>query len=448
MKKILVVDDDQSIRRTLELHLTEEGHAVTQAADAAEGISGALDKSVDLVLLDLRLPGADGFEVLKKIKQLRPTLPVIVITAYDDMKTAIEAVRLGALDHLGKPLDLALLDDTIASAFAISKLSEKGFQFSPPREIEFKPDMIIGNSKAIKAVYKAIGSVADSQATVLLTGESGTGKELVARAIHISGRFLNCPFVPVVCSALTPTLLESELFGHERGSFTGAYQKKQGKFELAQGGTLFLDEISEITPDTQVKLLRFLQEKEFQRVGGVETLRADVRVIAATNRDLSAQVSKGLFREDLYFRLRVISIRIPPLRERKEDIPILVQFFLEKFCRETGKSLPTVPTWAMEMLVGHSWPGNVRELENTLRRAVLLSPENVLLPETLELERNLGPARLPLLLKPIHELEREHIENVLIYTGYEKKRASEILDISRPTLDKRIRDYEIKIPGE
>lgn len=448
MKKILVVDDDQSIRRSLELHLTEEGYEVVQASDGIEGANAALNKDVDLVLLDLRLPGADGFDVLKKLKQFRPTLPIVVITAYDDMKTAIEAVRLGAFDHLGKPLDLAQLDDTLTSAFSIQALSEKGFQFSPSGEGEFRPDIMVGNSKAIKGVFKAIGAVADSRATILLEGESGTGKELVARAIHVSGRYAQSPFVPVVCSALTPTLLESELFGHEKGAFTGAYQRKSGKFEQAQGGTLFLDEIAEITPETQVKLLRFLQEKEFQRVGGSETLRSEVRVVAATNRDLSAMVGKGLFREDLFFRLKVVTIRIPPLRERKEDIPLLVQYFLEKICREADKPLPAVPTWAMEMLMNHSWPGNVRELENTIRRAVLMSPENVLLPETLELTRTPSPARLPLILKPIHTIEKEHIENVLAYTGFEKKRAAEILDISRPTLDKRIRDYDIRIPGE
>jgi DNA-binding NtrC family response regulator len=290
--------------------------------------------------------------------------------------------------------------------------------------------------------------VADSPATVLLQGESGTGKELVARAIHESGRFAGYPYVPVVCSALTPSLLESELFGHERGAFTGAFQRKVGKFELAQGGTLFLDEIAEISPETQVKLLRFLQEREFERVGGVETLRADVRVVTATNRDLAGLVTKGLFREDLYFRLRVVTIRLPALRERKEDIPILVRYFLEKLRRETGRSVGVVPTAVTDLLMHHSWPGNVRELENALRRAVLLSPGNVLLPEHLALETSLAAPRIPLTLKSLHALEREHIENILAYTGYEKKRCAEILEISRPTLDKRIREYGIRLPGE
>lgn len=448
MKTILIIDDDQAIRRTLELHLHEEGYEVATAADGAEGAARAAEEDVGLVLLDLRLPGLDGFEVLRRVKEKRPTLPIVVITAYDDMQTAIEAVRLGALDHLGKPLDLEQLDHLITRAFAVQTLSKEGEAFAEAPEMEVYPHLILGRSKAMKAVFRSIGAVADSGATVLLQGESGTGKELVARAIHESGRFAGSPYVPVVCSALTPSLLESELFGHERGAFTGAFQRKSGKFEIAQGGTLFLDEIAEIPPETQVKLLRFLQEREFERVGGVETIRADVRVVAATNRDLAGMVSKGLFREDLYFRLRVVTIRVPALRERKEDIPVLVRYFLEKLRRETGRSVGIVPAAAMDLLMRHSWPGNVRELENALRRAVLLSHGNVLLPETLALETTLSAPRIPLALKSLHELEREHIENILAYTGYEKKRAAEILDISRPTLDKRLREYGIRLPGE
>jgi transcriptional regulator with PAS, ATPase and Fis domain len=252
----------------------------------------------------------------------------------------------------------------------------------------------------------------------------------------------------VACSALAQTVLESELFGHERGAFTGAHQRKLGKFELAQGGTLFLDEVSEVSPDVQVKLLRFLQEKEFERVGGVETIRADVRVIAATNRDLASMMEQRLFRQDLYYRLRVMTIDLPPLRERREDIPLLIPYFLEKIRRETGRAVTVVPTAAMNLMTACSWPGNVRELENSLRRAVLLSPGHVLLPQALQLQAETKRREFPLLVESLEEVERSHIENILEYVGGEKKRAAQILKISRPTLNKKIQDYGIRVPSK
>jgi len=447
MKQILVIDDDHAIRRTLEMHLRQEHYAVTTAADGREGLTAALAQTPDLVLLDLRLPRLDGFEVLRRLKEAKPALPVVVITAFDDMQTAIQAIRLGAVDHLGKPVDLDQLDEVITKIFEMSALSASGIRLGETPENAFEPNVIVGRSRAMKEVYKAIGAVADSRATVLLHGESGTGKEMVARALHYNSCFRTHPFVPVACSALAAGLLESELFGHERGAFTGAFQTKPGRFELAQGGSLFLDEISEISLDIQVKLLRFLQEREFERVGGVETIRADVRVIAATNRDLTALVGDGAFRRDLYYRLRVVTIELPPLRERKDDLPLLVQFFLEKIRREMGKAVEVVPREVMTRIEEHAWPGNVRELENALRRAVLLSPGSMLLPETLQLDTSLEGNRVPLQIKSLQELEREHIENILAFTGYEKKRAAQILDISRPTLDKRIREYDLRLPN-
>jgi DNA-binding NtrC family response regulator len=447
VKRILVIDDDQSIRRSLELHLSEEGHSAFTAGDGAEGLEKALSEPVDLVLLDLRLPALDGFEVLRRIRERKPRLPVVVITAYDDMQTAIEAIRLGAADHLGKPLDLEQLDEAMGKIFEIGSLSDTGFVFHEGPSDAHRPHVIVGRSKAMKSVYKTIGAVADSEATVLIQGESGTGKELVARALHVNSRFAARPFVAVTCSTLAPTLLESELFGHEKGSFTGAISAKPGKFEVAQGGTLFLDEIAEVSPNTQVKLLRFLQEREFERVGGLAPIKADVRVVAATNKELSTLVSQGSFREDLYYRLRVVTIELPPLRARKDDIPLLVQFFLDKIRKESGRGVEVVPERVMECLLAYPWPGNVRELENALRRAVLLSPGKVLLPETLQLQSNVQGSRLPLVVKSVQEVEKEHIENILAYTGFEKKRAAEILNVSRPTLDKRIREYGIRIPA-
>lgn len=444
MKTILIADDDNAIRRTLELHLSEEGYAVLTAAAGAEAISKADQREVDLLLLDLRLPGVDGFEVLRTIKARRPDLPVIMITAYDDMTTAIEAIRLGAIDHLGKPVDLDHLDEVIEKVFEMSLLAREGVIFRDAYDTRFEQNIMVGRSRSMKDIYKTIGAVADSRATVLIQGESGTGKEMVARALHFNSQFRNRPFIAVACSSLAPGLLESELFGHEKGAFTGAYRTKPGKFELAEGGTLFLDEISETNVEIQVKLLRFLQEREFERVGGIETIKADVRIVAATNKNLSALVASGGFRNDLYYRLKVVTIDLPPLRERKDDILILVKFLLEKMYLETGKRVDVIPQKTMNLILEYSWPGNVRELENTLRRAVLLSHGTVLLPESLHLNGKRDSERFSLVTKPLHEVEREHIENILIYTAYEKKRAAEILGISRPTLDRRIKEYGLE----
>jgi len=448
MRKALVVDDDRAIRRTLEMHLTEEGFSVLTAADGQQGSDMALAEDIDLMLLDLRLPKMDGFDVLKKVKAIKPSLPIIMITAYDDMHTAIESIRLGALDHLGKPLDLDDLDETLTKVINMIALAEKGVSFCETPDSEFQPNVIVGRSKSMKAVFKVIGAVADTRASVLLYGESGTGKEMVARALHFNGKFRNAPFIPVVCSSLASNVLESELFGHEKGAFTGAHQRKIGKFELAQGGTLFLDEISEISPTTQLKLLRFLQEKEFERVGGNETIKADVRIITASNKDLAALVTEGKFRKDLYYRLKVVTIELPALRDRKEDIPLLVKYFLEKIKTELDRTVDVVPEEVMQRLLSHNWPGNVRELENALRRSIVLSPGDVLLPENLQLEADMGQQRLPLVVKTIQEIEQEHIENILVFTGYEKKRAAQILNMSRPTLNARIQTYNIRIPDK
>jgi len=329
----------------------------------------------------------------------------------------------------------------------MSDLSRSGVAFCDSLDPSFEPNIMVGRSRAMKKIYKTIGAVADSRATVLIHGESGTGKELVARALHFNSQFKHRPFIAIACSALAPTILESELFGHERGAFTGAYRTKPGKFELAQGGTLFLDEVSEISPEIQVKLLRFLQEREFERVGGNETIKADVRIVAATNKDLSALVTSGNFRQDLYYRLKVVSIDLPPLRERRDDILQLVKFFLEKMHHELGKKLEIVPQETIDRIFEHAWPGNVRELENSLRRAVLLSPGNVLLPESLQLDGSEEGKKLPLLIKPLHWVEKAHIINILDFCNQEKKRAARILGISRPTLDRRLREYGVDGSG-
>tara|TARA_R110002095_G_scaffold28163_4_gene28172 strand:- start:1930 stop:3306 length:1377 start_codon:yes stop_codon:yes gene_type:complete len=448
MQQVLIIDDDPSIRRSLELHLIDEGFEPLTAEEGEQGVAMALQHEVSFVLLDLRLPKLGGFEVLTQIKAAKPALPVVVITAFDDMQTAIKAIRLGAIDHLGKPLDLDQLDEVIDKIQQIALLSEKGVQFCDTPECSFEPNTLVGRSRAMRQVFKTIGAVADSRDTVLIQGASGTGKEMVARALHFNSRYCDRPFVAVVCSALAANVLESELFGHEKGAFTGAHQSKPGRFELAEGGTLFLDEISEISAEIQLKLLRFLQEKEFERVGGVQTIKADVRVVAATNKDLAKAVAEGHFRQDLFYRLRVVTIELSSLKERAEDIPLLVPYFLEKIRRETGSQIAVMPQQIMDQIQSYGWPGNVRELENALRRAVLLSPGDVLLPETLQLDGGIDDPQLPLQIKSLQQVEREHIENILAYTGYEKKRAALILNISRPTLDKRIREYQIQIPAK
>ncbi len=446
MNKILLVEDDLAVRRSLELHLTAEGYSVVTAPDGHTGVEMASSQQVTLVILDLRLPDIDGFEVLRRIKCERPNLQVIVVTAFDDMQTTIETIKLGAADHLGKPLDLAELDNAIEKLADTRRMCAEGLDLGAGDDEdkqESPAQMIIGRSLAMKRVFKEVGAVVNSSATVLLQGESGTGKEVVANAIHANSPRSQKPFVAVTCSVLNPSLIESELFGHERGAFTGAQQQKTGKFEQANGGTLFLDEISEIPPSTQVKLLRFLQEREFERVGGIEKISADVRIIAATNRDLAQMVADGDFRRDLFYRLNVVNISLPPLRERKEDIPLLVRYYLKKLSAETQKRIEIVPEEVMKTMERYPWPGNVRELENTLRRALLLSHSNVLLPEALKLKPEAKGVSMPLMVMPLHEVERAHIENVLKYTNYEKKRAAEILDISRPTLDRRVRQYGI-----
>ncbi|MDF1552633.1 MAG: sigma-54 dependent transcriptional regulator [Deferrisomatales bacterium] len=446
MTKILIIDDDHAVRRSLEIYLSDAGFDVHTAADGPQGLDAAARTDPDVVLLDLRLPGMGGFEVLSHLKEQDPNRAVIVITAFDDMHTAIEATKLGASDHLGKPVDMKLLRGAIDKVERERNLEHSGFVFSERSGTSNPVHLIVGRSRPMTAVFKAIGAIVNSPVTVLLQGESGTGKELAAKAIHYNSGDAERPFVAVSCAALAPTLLESELFGHEKGAFTGAEREKKGRFELAEGGTLFLDEISEVSPAIQVKLLRFLQEKEFERVGGNQVLRSRVRVIAATNRDLREMVAAGAFRHDLYFRLKVVTITLPALRERRDDIPLLVRFLLDHIGADLGRTIKVVPKQMMNRLLEYEWPGNVRELENALYRAAVMSPGEVLLPETLQLEGGLGLRRTPLLLKPLAEVEREHIENVLRHTLFHKARAAGILGISRPTLNKRIREYAIDLP--
>jgi DNA-binding NtrC family response regulator len=447
--RILIVDDDRSIRRTLEKFLGSEGYEVATAADAPGAIAAAAGpNTIDLMLLDLGLPGGSGFDVLSALADRRDAPTIVVVTARDDMQSTVKAIQLGAYEYLVKPVDIDRLGTVVKTA-----LDSRGARDQLVELAARGPELgnILGKSQPIRDVWKQIGAVSTTRAPVLITGESGTGKELVAKAIHQSSVDRERPFVAVSCTALAPGVLESELFGHVKGAFTGAVADRPGRFELAGKGTLFLDEVAEIPIDLQAKLLRVLQERTFERVGDAKTLPLDARVIAATHRDLGKMVEDGTFREDLYYRLRVVEIHLPPLRERPGDITVLVEGLLGKITHDLAKDVRFVTPTALARLSAYHWPGNVRELENTLTRAVVLAKTDVLDETALHLgtgapapsEGGEGGE-----LVTLRELERRHIARVLAHTEWNKRRACAILDISRPTLDRKIEEYALRREGE
>jgi DNA-binding NtrC family response regulator len=452
--RVLVVDDDRSIRRSLEKFLTGEGLDVITAADGPEAMRVA--PGADVILLDLGLPGADGFEVLQQVRAAPHPPPVIVVTARDDMQSTVKAIQLGAYEYLVKPIDIDRLRLVVRRA-AESRDAERTLGQFVARESEsFQVGNIIGKSAAIREVYKHIGAVSTGKASALLLGESGTGKELVAKAIHYASADRDKPFVAINCTAFAPGILESELFGHVKGAFTGAIGDKVGRFELAGTGTLFLDEIGELPLELQAKLLRVIQERTFERVGDGRPVPLRARIIAATHRDLTAMVERGEFREDLYYRLRVVEIRLPPLRDRPEDVPLLVEGLLAKINRELHKHVRAVAPDTMAALARYPWPGNVRELENALTRAVVLSQGEVLearhLPMlgTLPAAAQATPAAARTAesdLLPLREMERRHVERVLASVAWNKRKACAVLEISRPTLDRKIDDFGLVRPA-
>jgi len=444
MKSILVIDDDPLIGKTLSSHLTRKGFEVHLAEDGGEGLQKYADYLPDLVILDIRLPDKDGLEVLGKIKEKNENACIIIMTAYDDMKTTVEAIKLGAFEYLVKPLDYVELDLTVDKTFQIKDLEEKVSYLVEEKQKEYTIDNIIGRSPQMRQVFKLIGSVANSRTNVLIQGESGTGKELVAKAIHYNSPYRDEPFIVINCSAISDTLLESELFGHVKGAFTDAVYETKGKFEIAGKGTLFLDEIGDISPNLQAKLLRVIETRDFMKVGGEKILKTQARIIAATNQDLKSLVEKEKLREDLYYRLKVVEITLPPLRERKEDIPDLVAYLLEKINRKLRKNVRKVPPEVMKLLANLPWKGNVRELENALTRAVILAKGDVILEENLPLEA--GEKKLFLKeLVPLREVERNYIQHILKATKGNKTKTSQILKISRPTLDKKIKEYGLDV---
>lgn len=445
MNKILVIDDDESIRKTLTSYLRKMNYKVFSAENGIEGIETARKEIPDLVITDIKMPHADGFEVLKKIKEIDSHIHVIMITAFDDMSSTVKAMQKGAYDYIEKPLEIDKLKITINRALENKKMSEQLDSFISVETEEYRSEnTLIGKASVMKDVYKNIGQTTTSRVTVLIEGESGTGKELVARAIHYSGITKEKPFIPVNCTALTESLLESELFGHVKGAFTGSIRDKKGKFELAGEGTIFLDEISEISPNLQVQLLRVLQQKEFERVGGETLIPMKARIIAATNKDLNQLVRDGNFREDLYFRLKVVSINLPPLRERLDDVPLLVSHFLAKINKELHKNVSKVPEDVMEMLKNHYWVGNVRELENTLMQAVVLSSDDILNKENILLRRpEPGEIKEDVQFISLAENEKKHIKNILDAVKWDKNKAHKILGISLPTLYSKIENYQL-----
>ncbi len=439
---VLVVDDDPGHRGMLEALLSRWGLAVTSAPDGKEAVERVRERPFDMVLMDIRMPDMDGITALKEIRKYNPAVPVVLMTAYSAVESAVEAMKSGAVDYLIKPLDFDLLKETLF------KTLERGEAASPDARAPLPVEGIVGNSPAIRRMLEMIHTVAPSEATVLITGKSGTGKELVARAIHNQSRRKDGPWVAVNCAALTESLLESELFGHEKGAFTGADKRRDGRFLQADGGTLFLDEIGEISLLMQVKLLRAIQQREIQRVGGDATLKVDVRIVAATNRNLLDEVAAGRFREDLYYRLNVVSIQVPSLQERREDIPLLAEHFLKVFGERNRKDVKGFTPKAMDMLVKYPWPGNVRELENAVERAVVLlfgstiSERELPLAVTQAYEREEAspPAVLPE-GATLEEVEREAILRMLDSVGDNKSEAAKRLGISRKTLHTKLKRY-------
>lgn len=444
MKSILIIDDDLLIRKTLLSNFSKEGFEVLLAENGEEGLRKYKQNLPDFVMLDIRLPDMDGIDVLMQIKDKNKDACVIIMTAFDDMKTTVEAIKYGAFEYLVKPLDNVELDLTIKKAIKVRNLEDKLSYLLEEKQKEYTIDNIIGHSAQMREVFKLIGSVASTRTNVLIQGESGTGKELVAKAIHYNSPYSSEPFIVINCSAISDTLLESELFGHVKGAFTDAVCETRGKFEIARRGTLFLDEVGDVSPNLQSKLLRVIETRDFMKVGGEKVLRTEARIIAATNQDLNELVGKGKFREDLYYRLKVVEIILPPLREKTEDIPELVAYSLEKINRELRKNVRKVPPHVMKVLKSLPWRGNVRELENALIRAVILAKGDVVLEENLPLytpQKRLFPKELV----PLKEIENNYICYVLKCQKGNKSRTSQILQITRPTLDKKIREYKINM---
>jgi len=439
--RILVVDDEAAVRESLNDWLMEDDYEVGLAASGEDAVSMAQEKSWDVILLDLKMPGMDGLETLKRLKKMMPEAEVLMMTAFATIDTAVQAMKEGAFDYLVKPFDPDEIEMHIKKIVEHKELVLENILLRKKLEEKYQYDEIIGKSGAMQEVFDLITRIAPTDSTVLITGESGTGKELIAQAIHGNSNRCYMPFIAVSCGALPDSLLESELFGYEKGAFTGAEHTKKGRFEMADKGTIFLDEIGDISFKTQVDLLRVLQQKEFRRLGGEEVIKVDVRILAATNRDLQKAIRENRFREDLYYRLNVISIHVPPLRERKEDIPLLAETFIRRYCLEMNKEEVKIAPTALKLLLDYDWPGNVRELENVIERALVIGQGKEIAANDLPFSRKeLVPEKLP---KSLKIMEQMHIERILEETDWNISRAARELDIDRQTLYNKIEKYKI-----
>ena len=447
--RILVVDDEESHRIMLRAVLKEEGYEVSEATDGTEAVKAVEQEPFDLILLDIRMTTMDGIEALTEIRKISPLVPVLIMTAYASVKTAVEALKAGAFEYLTKPLDIEELKILIEKALELYQLRAENIALKERLGDRFDFAKIIGRSPKMKEVFDTLSLVAPTDATVLILGESGTGKELVANSIHHNSPRASQPFIKVSCAALPETLLEGELFGHEKGAFTGAIARREGRFQLAHWGTIFLDEVGEMSMTTQTKLLRVLQEKEFEPLGSSRTVKVNVRVIAASNKDLDREAKAGRFREDLFYRLNVVPISLPPLRERREDIPALAAHFFATYRDKNRKQLNDIAGKAMDLLMRYDWPGNIRELENCVERAVILARGEIIAPadlppiiQALSKDREIQGLNLPSGIS-IQEVEKALILKTLEDTGGNRTRAAEILGINRRTLQNKLKEYGI-----
>lgn len=477
MHRILVIDDDEVVRDVLESFFMGKGFSVTLAENGERGVEFLLQDKFDILFVDLVMPGIGGLDVLQNAAERNISTPAIVMTAFAEVKTAVEAMRLGAFDYITKPFILDELLIMVNRALNLEKLKQENIMLKKQLKQKFNFHGLIGASPRMQKVYDMIEKIADTESTVLITGESGTGKEVVAKTIHFNSSRSQNPFIPLNCAAIPKDLLESELFGHEKGAFTGAVNTRIGRFELANGGTIFLDEIGELHPSLQVKLLRVLQEREFERVGGTKTVKVDVRILAATNKDLEKATQDGTFREDLFYRLNVIPVNLPPLRKRKEDIPLLVDHFMHLFCKKKKKDLIKVTPAIMNCFLSYRWPGNVRELENLIERIVILNDSGIVtiedLPErfhnsrceqsgegaapSLPLSINTMPLTSGGMTLPdegvdlngvLNEMERGLILQALQRSAGVKKKAAQLLGLNRTTLLEKLKKKGIELPSE
>jgi two-component system, NtrC family, response regulator len=453
MDTILVVDDEKNYLLVMETLLSGANYEVLTADSGEEALELTRRNDLDLIITDMKMPRMSGIELMEQLKQVYPELPVIMMTAYGTVEKAVEAMKKGAFDYILKPFKNEELLLTIAKALDLRHLLTENRRLKQDLEQRYRFENIVGNSKAMQSIFAMVEKVAQTRATVLISGESGTGKELIARAVHHRSPRNTGPFISVNCGALTETLLESELFGHEKGAFTHAVAMRKGRFELAEAGTLFLDEVAEMSPALQVKLLRVLQEMEFERVGGTKTIRVDVRVVAASNRELKAEVEAGNFREDLFYRLNVVHMQMPPLRQRSEDIPLLVTHFIQKYAEANHKTGVRLEPEVMKILLRYPWPGNVRELENMIERAVILCSNNTITDQDLpasvaeapESEFNIDqlvPTHIPL-PEALEKIEEMMIRRALNQSAFVQVRAAELLGITKSLLQYKLKKYQI-----